>query len=285
MVKGLGFLDRAAEILRERCTGVVWELDTAMIFGLWARFYLGEFGELSRRFHRFSKEALDRGDRYMESTLGVYPGVLALLAEDAAADASALGDQAIDIWTKHGFHVQHLTHYYGKVYIDLYNGDGQGAWKRVVETKPLIDGSLLPRIQHVRTDLHQIAGRAAVAAAESAPVELRAGLLGKALASARGIEAMKVEWGSGIAMLIRAAAASILGNPEKTVSLLREAVATLDRESSGMFAAAARRRLAEQIGGDEARSLFAHADAWMASQNVRNYQKMTQCLAPGFRAR
>jgi hypothetical protein len=45
----LELLDRAATILREHCTGVIWELDTAHIFGFWTLLCLGRPGELRNR--------------------------------------------------------------------------------------------------------------------------------------------------------------------------------------------------------------------------------------------
>ncbi len=123
-------LDRATALFRDRCTGVVWELDTTQVFALWARIYLGEVRELSARFQALDQEARDRGDRYMESTLGTYPGVLARLAADEPAEARSLAAEAIAQWSQQGFHVQHLTHYFGNTYIDLYEGDGPAAWQR-----------------------------------------------------------------------------------------------------------------------------------------------------------
>ena len=55
----------------------------------------GEFAELSSRFQALDQEARERGDRYMESTLGTYPGVLARLAADQPGEARDLGEGAI----------------------------------------------------------------------------------------------------------------------------------------------------------------------------------------------
>ena len=108
--EALGLLDqRPPPFFRDECTGVIWELDTAQVFGIWARIYKGEIAELSRHFVAIDREARGRGDRYMESTLGTYPGVIARLAADEPEEARAAADEAIAQWSQHGFHVQHLT--------------------------------------------------------------------------------------------------------------------------------------------------------------------------------
>ena len=72
--------DRAEAIFRERCTGVIWELDTARIFGLWSLFYLGRLAELNERCTVLFQEARERGDRYMVATPGPFVGSVARLA-------------------------------------------------------------------------------------------------------------------------------------------------------------------------------------------------------------
>ena len=71
---GIEFLNRAEAIFKDRCTGVIWELDTARIFGLWSLFYLGRLAELRDRCQEIFHEARERGDRYMVATPGPFVG-------------------------------------------------------------------------------------------------------------------------------------------------------------------------------------------------------------------
>jgi hypothetical protein len=49
-----------------------------------------------------------------------------------------------------------------------------------------------------------------------------------------------------------------------------------------LYAAAARRRLGEMIGGDRGRQLVAQAEEWMTKQQIKNPARMMNLLAPGF---
>jgi hypothetical protein len=62
-------LDEAAAILRTRCTGAVWELDTAHIYTFWCRMHMGAYGELAARAPALQREALERGNRYAAANL------------------------------------------------------------------------------------------------------------------------------------------------------------------------------------------------------------------------
>ena len=49
-----------------------------------------------------------------------------------------------------------------------------------------------------------------------------------------------------------------------------------------LYAMAARRRQGESLGGKPGERLVAEADEWMAKQGIRDAEKMTRMLAPGF---
>ena len=127
---GLEHLNRAESIFRARCTGVIWELDTARIFGLWSLFYLGRLTELGERCQEIFQEARERGDRYMVATPGPFVGAFVQLGDDDVEGARRFARDALGQWSHQGFHIQHLNFYYGNLYIDLYAGDAAGAWRR-----------------------------------------------------------------------------------------------------------------------------------------------------------
>jgi hypothetical protein len=89
-------------------------------------------------------------------------------------------------------------------------------------------------------------------------------------------------WTGAQAALLRAGVASLRGDDVSAAARLGEAIAGFDAVGIVHFAAAARRRLGELLGGDEGRALIARSDAWMAAQPVKGPARMTACLAPGF---
>ncbi len=279
----LELLDRAATILREQCAGVVWELDTAHIFGLWTLFSLGRQSELRRRFQRLNEEANQRGDRYLAATTGTRIESLAWLADDNVGEARARADEAVQHWSRQRFHLQHLNQLCAHLDIDLYAGDGAAGWRRVCASRPALDASLLLRIQFVRIDILHSGGRCAVAAAAIAD-DPRA-LLRAAEGYARQLERQRVPWASAHALSTRAGAAMVRGDCVEARRQLIAAVDAFDSIAMGVYAAAARRQLGKLVGGDEGRDLIARADAWMIGQGISNPARMAAGITPGFTER
>jgi serine/threonine protein kinase len=276
-------IDRAAAIFREQCTGVVWELDTAHIFGLWTLFCLGSLAELRSRFQLLSAEARTRGDRYVDATTGTRVESWILLAADAVGDARARADEAVRNWSRQRFHLQHMHRIFAHLENDLYAGDGMAAWHRLCQARPALDASLLLQIQHLRVDVLHFSGRCAVSAAAVAPDPRP--LLRAADGFARRLERQRVPWASAMALLFRAGASSVRGDTNGAVAGLIAAAAAYDGVAMGLHAAAVRRQLGGLLGGDEGLALIAKADAWMTSQGVRNPARMAASTAPGFPTR
>src|SRR5207244_1742579 len=70
--------------------------------------------------------------------------------------------------------------------------------------------------------------------------------------------------------LLRAGLEECSGHRPEAVRALEEALELFERAGMRLYAAAARRRLGQLLGGDRGRELVAAADAWMAGQGVVN---------------
>ncbi|MBV9126143.1 MAG: AAA family ATPase, partial [Planctomycetes bacterium] len=96
----LDHCDRGEAILRERCTGTTWEMDTLHTFALWSLHHMGAVVELSRRWRQYLQEAKDKGDLYAQAYLGTNIMSLVRLAGDQAAEARRDLDQVLAQWSQ-----------------------------------------------------------------------------------------------------------------------------------------------------------------------------------------
>lgn len=267
--------ERAETIFSEECTGVAWELNTVRIFLVWSLFYLGRFGELTRRVPRLLRDALARGDRYAATDLRIGLPNAAWLAADELADARRHVDEATAERVRTSYHLQDYYELLARSQIDLYAGDGAAAAARIDAAWPALKKSLLLRIQNLRIEASFLRARAALAAG---------GVGAKAAErDARRLAGERVPWATALAALVRAGAAAARGDAGRAVALLEAAEAGFAAAEMRLFAAAARRRRGG-IVGDTGELLVATADEWMGQHRIVNAERMTALLAPGFAA-
>ncbi|MEP6707122.1 MAG: serine/threonine-protein kinase PknK, partial [Pyrinomonadaceae bacterium] len=271
--------ERAAEILRDRCTGVTWELTIAHRFMLSALLYLGEVGEISRRVSGLLTAALEQGNLFAAVDLRTRLNLI-WLAADKPDEARQEVINALLAWPQEGFHLQHYTSLQALAQIELYTGDAEVALKHINGQWRALEKSMLLRIQGLRIDSLHLQARAALAAAASR--KHPEPLLKTASRFATRIEKEKMLWSSPFVSLIRAGVANIRGDADKSVALLSTAVEGFEIADMGLYAAAARRRLGQSLAGDRGRELMAEADAWMQKQTIKNPEGLTRMLAPGF---
>jgi hypothetical protein len=109
--------------------------------------------------------------------------------------------------------------------------------------------------------------------------------LGAALRDARRLEKERMPWASALAQLIRAAAAAARHQNEAAAAQYRKAAELLDLVDMRLFAAAARHRAGELLGGDEGRRMRGEANDWMQRQQVRCPERILAMVVPNFRSR
>ncbi|MGH9392452.1 MAG: ATP-binding protein, partial [Vicinamibacteria bacterium] len=149
-------------------------------------------------------------------------------------------------------------------------------WSRLVRSQLL--HAQLPRIF-----AYALRARAALAAAAAGVVGSpeRRRFLREAGKYTRRVEREKMQWSEGWVLLLRAGQTAETGEQNAAIELLERAENALEIASMPQFAAAARRRRGEILGGEVGSRLLVESDRWMRSQEVSNPARLADMLAPG----
>jgi serine/threonine protein kinase len=273
--------EKGEKILRERCTGVAWELDTTHIYSLRDLFYLGEIGEISSRLPTLLREARERDDLFAATSLRTRHAHLARLAADEPEKALAELREAIARWSTQAFHLQHFFALISEGEIALYRKDPATVMRILRERARALSRSRLLRVQVFRVEWLQLRARGALAMAASSEGPDREPQLWSAERDARRIEKERVHWGDPLAALLRAGVASVRGERDEALEKLDLAETTFAAADMALYAAAARRCRGALVGGAEGRALEESSDAWMRGQKIQNPAAFTGMLAPG----
>ena len=272
------YCERAAEVLRDQCTGVTWELTIANRFMLTSLLYLGEMVEVSRRVPQLLSAALEQGNLFAATDLRTRLNAIWLAGDDPDRARDEV-IAAMTTWPRKGFHLQHYSSLVALAQIELYTGDYEIAWKHIeVQWRPL-EKSMLLRIQGLRIDAMQLRARLALASASGEQREHRLRLAEKLAAK---IERENMAYANPLATLIRAGIAKQHGDGPRALTLTEKALQDFDAADMQLYATAARRRLGEMLGGDRGRQLVAQTEQWMTKQQIKNPPRMINLLAPGF---
>ncbi|MDC0744811.1 serine/threonine-protein kinase [Polyangium mundeleinium] len=288
--RGVQRCEDARQIARERCRGVAWEMTTANLLGLASRIYLGEVAEVCEALPQLIEEARSRGDRLAAASLAAGLPNLAWLCADNPEEARRRIDDAMALWGQRDFQLQHYLDLIARVHLDLYLGDGDAAFARVMGAWSALRSSFYMLVQNFRVTLLHLRARAALAAAASRPrrrglLSLLRGmdrerLLRSAEADATRIAREDAGWARPLAASLRAAAAAARGQHKDATEGLTRAASGFERVDMALHAAAARHARGALEGGDTKAALQRESAGWMASQGVVRPEKLAWVLVP-----
>lgn len=274
---------RAVELLRDKCQGVPWELDTAHCFHLWNLRFQGKIAEYSKRLPPLLEEAQSRGDLYAILVLGVTNWNFYLMyadrVEDAAEQVAANSLLCRKMVSRSaGMHV--WAELMTRVDRWIYRGKGEEAWAKLdAGWKELVDLQVLD-IQFCRTEAWSGYGRAALAAAET-DVENRAQLLKKAGEAVSALKNEKVVHGTPWGDLIQAGIHYVSGKTDLAIEMLKTLEKRCLELDMGLFAKVCLRHRGKLLGAN-GEALVAKADTFMTQQGIVNPGKIAELYAPGF---
>ncbi|HEX2573133.1 MAG TPA: protein kinase [Polyangia bacterium] len=277
-------LERAEQRMRSQSGEATWELDNVQHFVLAALGWLGEWKELGERLPGVLRSARERGRLYAETTIATAVGHLPHLAADRPAQARVEVRTAVDAWSRKGFHIQHYDALIALGDVALYEeaGCGAAAWQLVTEGWPALRRSLLLQVQAIRIEATHLRARALVAAAAWHGAETRKGreLLAQAARLARRLRGEEMAWATPLGVLVEALIARARGQATAE-RLLAEAATGFEAADMRLYAAAARRRRGQLLGGAAGAALCAQADAVFREQGVERPERAAAMLAPG----
>ena len=275
--------DRAEAILADLCTGAAWELVSAQIFGLRARFFLGELAVIARRVPELLQVAEERGDLYASANLRHGYLNMAWLLSGQVDAARRQAREGMRRWSNRGFHVQHFSALLAEADVDLYEGLGDRAYGLVLDSWPAIQDSLLTRVQYIRIEALFLRARATLASAAAGTTPRQ--MLARAEADAKAIAKEKTAWGDPLAALLSACTATLHGDSARAIALFGQAEDGFVEAGMALHAVVARRRLGRLIGGSTGTNMVEESESWLRSQGVREPDRLTEVLAPGAAAR
>jgi tetratricopeptide (TPR) repeat protein len=278
--QSLGHLAEADGVLRERCTGVAWELNTTEIVSLWSLFWTGSLKQLMDRAPSAMRAARERGDLFAKTNLRTAMHIVTLLRDDPES-ARLESLQAMERWSQAGFHTQHYYDLLAQVQCSLYAGDIERALLTLENRWTALEASGQLRVQLVRSQMYDLRARVLLASAALNPPE-RPQLLAEVESIAKRLRRERRTWVIGMAALLEGAAAAMRGDSARAAELLEVAAGTLDRADMRLHAALARRERGRLIGGDEGRTLLSEAHSWLVDHRVKSPARLGAMLAPGF---
>jgi ATP/maltotriose-dependent transcriptional regulator MalT len=222
--------------------------------------------------------ALEQGNLFAAMDLRTRLNVI-WLAADQPDKARAEVVEALKSWSQEGVHLQHYVSLHALVQIEIYTGDLEVARKHVEGEWQALENSQLFRTSGVALEAMQLRARANLASCTVHRDDSKLELVEK---MARRMEKVKMSWSKPYATLLRAGVAEQRGDDDKATRMLSEVVQMFERAEMRLYAAAARRRLGEKVGGERGQQLIAEADAWMTEQKIKKPDALAKMLAPGF---
>lgn len=270
----------SAKVYRDQTVGSSWELNQVRLFHLLALRFIGDFSQLRPLFERYVRDASQRGDRFMETSLLRAFAILALAGGEPDA---ARGQLERARWTPPGdtFHLQHWYELEARSEIAVYEGTAALALEQQALNYRRLEHSLLLRIQLVRAAARWIRARVLLSAATSEERE-RGARLTHAARLARRLARESVGFPHAWSRLVSAAVKTQHGETERACQDLREAVDLAIEFGMELVAASARHRLGELVEGSEGAESIADARDWMSRQGIADPARMLDLIAPGF---
>lgn len=241
----LSRLDDGVRLLTEESRGAAFEALVGRTMALRSLEELGELRQIEERAVDLLQMTRALGNRYAHLAVSDHLAA-ALVVRGEQQAARELARENLEMWTRAGFHLQHLYSIRREALCDLYEGQAPRAYRQVLGIWKELNRSQLLRVSLPRVDSFWLRGRLALAAAAG-----DASLLADAAACARRLQREGRGDTAVYAALLSAGLRRVGGEDDAAVKHLQSAAEAADRADMSLYAAAARFCRGRIIGGAE----------------------------------
>ena len=273
---------RALHLLRERCTGVSWEVATATLFQGASHVFRGALAQQARILPGFVADARARGDVYAAEIMPALTmsWIRHLVFDDPDAALNALpalpSRRSLARWRVHDTNA--LA---GQVQVAVYRGDPGRGWTLLEEYWPSLTRSPMFRVITIRTLMSMIRGGCALslATSESTTASSRATLMQAAETAAKMMADTRCGWAEAFALALHAGIASCRGNAGEAKHLLQRAASDLHALELMPWHYAARWHRYSLENNETGTS--SGPDSWWTTEQIARPQRIANLLVPG----
>ena len=267
------------KLLRDRCTGVAWELAMTRVILLDTIFFLGDIPELLRRIPLLAADAKRRGDMFTNRASRLANAVMFWLAQDKPDEADAdLEDLEAARPASDEFFMRDGLLLLGQLEVQLYRGQGDEAIKLLQRSWARFVHSKIADTQYMWVVALSLRARSHLSrAAAGGQTE---GSLAWAETDAARLASEKVPWAVGLAEQTRGLVAMCRGDDAQATERLAAATGIFDDLSMALHAAVTRHRLGLVIAGERGEALCSASLRWMSDSGIVNPEGILRMLAP-----
>ena len=273
-------LDRAVRTFREHTTGTSQEVGYCRAHGAICLQFMGKIREVIARAPPLLRESTEHLNPYVQGFARGMMGNLVLLSADRWEEA----EEQLGIYRREApkhFQAHKVNYVFQTAALGRYIGRTEEAWLTAEEDYKAIEKLDLMRTEYVKCETALWRAQTALAAA-AATEEDRERRLKIAQEAGNALMGMASSYRRGYGHLVLAGVQAIRDRPEVAAGHLRQAITAFERHEMEGFAASAKHRLADLIGGTEGELLREESEAYHHREGVLRPDRFVRMFAPGF---
>lgn len=281
--EAIGPYEEAESELLASCRNVAWELNSARIFHANALFYLGHHKKLDRCYRTWFADGQQRGDTYITAALAMVRSRRSILKNADHRESNAEIDEGVAMWSSPYWGYHYFAERVCRANVALIVQRPEEAFDILQAAVKDLRSSLMGRVQVARMHVVTHLAYAAIElAADARSATERRKYLHIARSEATEMKRERAPFAIARALLTEGAAELVERPSETAVSRLRQAADIFRSIGHRPECAATEARIAEVVGGDEARELRQSAHAVFAEIEACDWVSALSAFAPRF---